>query len=228
MEDDIVLYKTVVNKRLELGRAVKVGVFEINMLSEEIETIEYYEEIISLCLKEKIFEWLKGIIKYFSSLKDDEIIPFSFFELREHDLSGNEIIFTAYLYKINKLNNSDNVSNEKLLEYDLVEVRHLRTHQVFYIPAYFFPNDFIVNLPYSERIRDDNFFVCPICGDKSFYEGVCSSCLTGMNAFVYRKVKAVYAYERQVEKFEKRFIKMVFGGQQIPARFKVEYVRCFE
>jgi hypothetical protein len=49
-----------------------------------------------------------------------------------------------------------------------------------------------------------------------------------MNAFVYKKVKAVYAYERQVEKFEKRFIKMVFGGQQIPARFKVEYVRCFE
>jgi hypothetical protein len=109
--------------------------------------------------------------------------------------------------------------------YDLVEIKHLWTYQVFHIPACFFPQEFLDTLPYSCILRDEDFFRCPVCGDKSFFSGLCSLCNNDNHPFVKRKVKEYKKYELQKWKFKERFLKMVESGNPIPDRFKVVYVR---
>ena len=126
-----------------------------------------------------------------------------------------------------KINECDIVDgNKKCVDYyDLVEIKHLWTYQVFHIPACFFPQDFLNTLPYSCFLRDEDFFHCPVCGDKSFFSGLCSLCNNDNHPYIKRKVEEYNRYAQQKEKFKQRFLKMVKSGKPIPDRFKVVYVR---
>jgi hypothetical protein len=109
--------------------------------------------------------------------------------------------------------------------YDLVEIKHLWTYQVFHIPACFFPQEFLDSLPYSDEIRDDEFFACPICGRPEFFSGLCEFCEEDNHPYIIMRGKEYQKYQLQKHKFKERFLKMVLSGREIPDRFKVVYVR---
>jgi hypothetical protein len=69
------------------------------------------------------------------------------------------------------------------VHYDLVEVTW-KDGMVAHIPAPFFIEfhrglEILLHLPHSARVRDHEFFHCPICGIASYFTEPCSSCSDG-------------------------------------------------
>jgi hypothetical protein len=71
------------------------------------------------------------------------------------------------------------------VHYDLVEVTWT-DWMVAHIPAPFFIEfdrglEILLHLPHSARVRDHQYFHCPICGEASYFTGPCRSCSDGQN-----------------------------------------------
>ena len=147
-----------------------------------------------------------------------------FFSLYEKKKNGIKYKDGDMMVSVNEEINADGL--KKTVEYnDLVEIKNLHTLQVFHIPAYFFPQEYLDTLSYSCVLRDEEFFCCSFCGELSFFSGFCSFCNNDNHPFVKWKVKEYEKYELQKWKFKERFLKMVKSGKSIPDRFKVSYVR---
>jgi len=224
-----VKYEVVIYRRKQNSKEEKLGLFNIDTYNNEIETVVCNYRIIADSDKKQLLNCLEELKYHLSLISPNKIIKGGSIKCcLDYEFEG-KIDFNIYFTLISQESNDKPIEEINLKKeinyYDLVEIKNLHTHQVFHIPALFFPQEFLDTLSYSHKKRGEEFFSCPVCGDKSFFSGICFLCGHDDNVFVKKNVDEYKKYEPQKRHFKNRFLKMVLSGREIPKRFKVLYVR---
>jgi len=221
----MVKYAVSVYREDDENNKFKEGVFNIDIDTDEFETKNVEDLTVSDNIKRLLISRMEYLKEFLTIRFQNAQIKGGSFDCVVVDDDGNKEKFSIYFTLI--LENQTREINLKMETdyYDLVEIKHLYTHQVFHIPASFFPKEFLDTLPYSCILRDEHFFHCPVCGEPSFFSGICNLCSHDNHSLIKRKVEEYNRYEQQKKRFKDRFLKMVKSGKQISQRFKVSYVR---
>ena len=116
----------------------------------------------------------------------------------------------------------------------LVEIKFAHNQGTMHIPLPFFSEnqnriDFVLDLAISEKIRDNEFFHCPICKTSSFYAGVCEECYETLYAEFYEDENEdsveFYKYREEFYKEKCKFIRIQHNHEALKSATKKEFLR---
>jgi hypothetical protein len=88
-----------------------------------------------------------------------------------------------------------------------------------HIPAPFFDGDGVRSewaaaLPVSEEVRDPFFFACPLCGERSFYSGLCCGEMC-FDCEDESKIDSYFEYRARGKELKDEFLRRLDAGEPL-------------